>query len=138
MPVTGPADILLVYDRQCPACDLYCRLTRIREDCGRLELVDARDGGEVLHRITDAGLDIDEGMVLIVGDAMYYGDEAIHRLALMSTRVGLFNRIAFAAFRSERRSRRLYPLLKAARNLLLRLLGRPRINNLGVPGNERF
>ena len=131
-------DILLVYDRQCPACEFYCTLTRIRESVGRLRLVDARDGGEVMRRITDAGLDIDEGMVLVVGDSMYYGAEAIHRLALMSTRSGPFNRLAAFSFATRRRARCLYPVLKAARNLLLKLLGRRRINNLGLPGRERF
>jgi hypothetical protein len=29
-------------------------------------------------------------------------------------------------------------LLRACRNLLLKFLGRMKINNLGVPGNDRF
>ena len=131
-------DILLVYDRQCPACEMYSTLTRIRESVGTLRLVDARDGGEVMQRITDAGLDIDEGMVLIVGDTMYYGAEAIHRLALMSTRSGFFNRLTAFSFATERRARWLYPVLKAGRNLLLKLLRRHRINNLDLPDRDRF
>lgn len=136
--MSGRPEILLVYDRQCPACEWYSTLTRIREDVGTLRLVDARDGGEVMRRITDAGLDIDEGMVLIVGDSLYYGAEAIHRLALMSTRSGVFNRLSAFSFATERRARWLYPVLKACRNLLLKLLGRRRINNLGLPNRDRF
>jgi predicted DCC family thiol-disulfide oxidoreductase YuxK len=136
---TGPAEpILLVYDKQCPACDFYCNLARIRADVGELVLVDARAGGPVMDQITDAGLDIDQGMVLKVGPRLYYGSDAIHALSLMSTRTGIFNRIAYWVFRSQRGSRVLYPMLRALRNLLLKLLGKTKINNLGLSGNDRF
>jgi predicted DCC family thiol-disulfide oxidoreductase YuxK len=130
--------ILVVYDRQCPMCDFYCQLVRIRESAGSLELVNAREDSDIMRRITEAGLDIDEGIVLVVEDELYYGPEAIHRLALLGTRSGIFNRVAYWAFRSRRVSGILYPVLKACRNLLLKILGRTRINNLRLPGNERF
>lgn len=130
--------ILLVYDKQCPACDLYCKLARIRTDVGELKLVDARDGGPLLEEITKAGLDIDQGMVLKVGTQLYYGADAIHALSLMSTRTGFFNRLAYWSFRSQRLARILYPALRAMRNLLLKLLGRTKINNLRIAGNDRF
>jgi predicted DCC family thiol-disulfide oxidoreductase YuxK len=130
--------ILLVYDKQCPACDLYCNLARIRADVGDLKLVDARDGGPVMEEITRAGLDIDQGMVLKVGAQLYYGADAIHALSLMSTRTGFFNRLAYWSFRSQRAARTLYPVLRAMRNFLLKLLGKTRINNLQISGNDRF
>lgn len=131
-------EILLVYDKQCPACNFYCNLARIRETVGKLVLVDARESGEVMQRITDAGLDIDQGMVLIVGNEMYYGADAIHMLATLSTRSGFFNRLSYQLFRSPRVAAVLYPALRACRNLLLKMLGKTKINNLGLAGNERF
>lgn len=132
------ADILLVYDKQCPACDYYCNLARIRESVGRLILVDARSGGPVMDEITAAGLDIDQGMVLKVGDTLYYGADAIHVLALMGTNTGVFNRLTHWCFRSRPVARVLYPVLRTCRNLLLKFLGKTKINNLGVSGNDRF
>lgn len=41
-------------------------------------------------------------------------------------------------FRSRRVSKVLYPLLRFLRNLLLKLLGKTRINNLNQPGRDRF
>lgn len=131
-------EVLLVYDKQCPACDYYCRLARIRESVGQLVLVDARDGGPEMDKITAAGLDIDQGMVLIMGDRLYYGADAIHMLSILSSRSGFFNRIAYWMFRSARLSRVLYPVMRSGRNLLLKMLGKSRINNLGVSGNDRF
>lgn len=137
-PIPRHGEILLVYDKQCPACDFYCNLARIRESAGRLVLVDARDGGPVMDEITAAGLDIDQGMVLKFGGTLYYGSDAIHMLALLGTRSGVFNRLAYWMFRSRRVAAVLYPVLRFFRNLLLKLLGRTRINNLDVPGNDRF
>lgn len=139
--MTQPSDrneVLVVYDKQCPACDYYCNMVRIRESVGHLVLVDARNGGPVMDEITAAGLDIDEGMVVKVGTQLYYGPDAIHALALMGTNRGLFNRIAYWAFRSKRASRILYPMLKACRNLLLKVLRKTRINNLRADGKDRF
>ncbi|MEX0733605.1 MAG: DCC1-like thiol-disulfide oxidoreductase family protein [Steroidobacteraceae bacterium] len=139
--VTGTnagTDILLVYDKQCPACDYYCNLVRIRESSGRLVLVDARDGGQIMGEITAAGLDIDQGMVVKVGGTLYYGSDAIHVLSLMGTNSGFFNRLTHWTFKYRPVARVLYPLLRACRNLLLKFLGKTKINNLGVPGNDRF
>lgn len=119
-------------------CESYCQLVRIRESVGELKIVDARERSEALDEITRRGLDIDQGMVLKMGDRLYYGSDAIHALALIGTRSGVFNRINYWLFRSRTVSRVLYPVLRFFRNLLLKILGKTKINNLDVPGNEKF
>ncbi|MBX2823549.1 MAG: DUF393 domain-containing protein [Gammaproteobacteria bacterium] len=131
-------EILLVYDRECPACDHYCRLVRIRESVGELKLVNARDDHPVMAEITAAGLDIDDGMVLKVGSQLYYGADAITALALMGSDSGWFNRLNFLVFRSARVASILYPVLAACRGLLLKILRKTRINNLQQEGRDRF
>lgn len=136
--MTQTRDIQLVYDRQCPACDVYCRLVDVDERMGQLVRIDAREPGEIMDEITSRGLDIDEGMVLKVEDRLYYGADAINELARMSSRKGLFNRLASVTFRSPTVARLLYPPLKTVRNLLLKILRRTRINNLELPDRDRF
>lgn len=136
--MTNSRQILVIYDRQCPACDYYCNMVRIRESVGELVLINARDAGPIMDEITAQGLDIDQGMVVKIGDELYYGADAIHVLALMGTNQGLFNRVAYCLFRSSFISRLLYPVLRGCRNLLLKLLGKTKINNLGLDNNERF
>lgn len=131
-------EILLVYDKQCPACDNYCGFVRLKQSVGQLRLINARDAHPVMDEITAAGLDIDEGMVVKTGERLYYGADAIHVLALLSSRSGFFNRINGLVFRSERLSKVLYPLLRTCRGWLLKLLRVTRINNLGVEGRDRF
>ena len=131
-------EILLIYDKECPACNAYCQIVRIRESVGDLKIIDAREKSDVLDEITDRGLDIDQGMVLKMGDQLYYGSDAIHALALISSRSGIFNRFNFWMFKSKSISSWLYPMLRFCRNLLLKILGKTKINNLGISNNEKF
>lgn len=128
----------LVYDPKCPVCEFYCQRIDVSEAAGELSRIDARQDSPIMEEITAAGLDIDSGMVVKVDNELYYGSEAIHQLALLSSRKGFINRIAYSIFRHRRAALILYPLLAAGRNLLLKILGRSRINNLDIVDNDRF
>jgi predicted DCC family thiol-disulfide oxidoreductase YuxK len=130
-------DLWLVYDHQCPVCRTYCRYARIRDTVGRLHLVDARQPGELMDEITAAGLDIDQGMVLKFRQVMYYGPDAIHMLSLLSTRSGWFNRLCLVFFGTRWGARVFYPIGKAFRNVLLKLLGISYIENLKSPAARK-
>ena len=131
-------EIFLVYDQECPLCDAYCRLIRVRETAGTLRLVNARDASAVMDEITAQDLDIDQGMVLKVENVLYYGSDAIHALSLLSSPSGMFNRVNYWIFRSKRLSRILYPVFRFFRNLLLKALRKTKINNLRLRNNGRF
>lgn len=131
-------DILLVYDKECPVCDYYCRKIDVGDLVGRLVLVNAREESEIMTEITALGLDIDEGMVLKIGDDLYYDSEAINKLALLNSGNGFFNRMTIVAFAWRPLARLLYPIMKLCRKLLLKMLGRSKVNNLKRPGNDRF
>jgi len=134
---------VLVYDGECPVCSAYVRYVRIRESVGEVVLVDARHGGEGgetdpkkaalgkywLERIRAASLDLNEGMVLIYGGRLYHGADCVHMLALLSSASGPFNRFNALLFKSPAAARVLYPVMRSGRNLLLRLLGRKRIES---------
>ena len=131
-------EILLVYDRECPACNAYCQVVNIRESVGDLRIVDARENSQIMEEITAQGLDIDQGMVLKMGGQVYYGADAIHALALIGSRSGIFNRMNYWMFKSKTASSLLYPILRFFRNLLLKILGKSKINNLNTYGNDKF
>ncbi len=115
--------LALVYDKDCPACRNYARLVRIRKDLGDLKLVNARETNHPLVQETKKrNLDLDEGFVFVVDEEFYYGPEAIHHLAIMSTKSGFFNKFNHWIFRSKTRSKICYPFLKFGRNLLLKIL----------------
>ena len=131
-------DIELVYDKQCPICEFYCQRIDVQESAGQLVRIDARDDSDIMRDITALGLDIDEGMVVRVGDEIHYGADAIHELALLSSGKGFINAMAKLTFGSLTIARMMYPFFRFFRNIFLKVLGRTRVNNLQQPGNERF
>ena len=114
----------IVYDGECPFCSRYVAMIRLREAVGDVELVDARTEHPAVDLVKSRGHDLNQGMALIDGSTIYYGEDCIHRLALLTTPSGVFNRVNAAIFRSETASRLLYPILRTGRNATLALLGR--------------
>lgn len=121
-------EVVLVYDGECPVCSAYVRYVRIRDSVGLLLLVNAREGGPWVERVREAGLDLDEGMVLFYGGRAYHGADCIHMLALLSTSSGSFNKVNAVVFSQPTLARVLYPILRAGRNLLLRILHRSKLS----------
>lgn len=117
----------ILYDGDCPFCSAYVRYTRLREAVGPVALIDARQGGPEAARAMRLGYDLDEGMLLHLDGTDYHGAECLNRLALLSTGSGAFNRLAAWAFRRPGLARLAYPVLRAGRGVVLRLLGRARI-----------
>jgi len=126
--LTTAQDPTLVYDGECPFCSGFAKRLRIESALGSLRLVNAREGGALVEDLRRRGFDLDGGMVLMLGDEYFHGDEALHRLALMSTRYDWFNRLNAWLFSNRTLSRCAYPLLRAGRNAVLRLLGRRSIS----------
>ena len=116
--------LTIVYDGDCPLCSAYVTQLRLKESAGSLRLEDARQHPATVEALGKQGYRLDQGMVVIAGDRVYHGADAIHVLALMSSRSGWLNRLNYRVFRSRRLSAVLYPGLVAGRRALLWLLGR--------------
>ena len=117
----------IVYDGECPFCSRYVKMLRLRSAVGQVELVDARTDHPVVTFLNERHVDLNEGMALVQNGRISHGDECIHKIALLTTPSGLFNRTNALVFRSPTASRLLYPLLRCGRNLALRILGRRQI-----------
>lgn len=129
--VTGEA--MLIYDGECPFCTNYVKLLQLREQV-RLQLVNARSQNDIVRRIQSQGYDLDEGFVLIIGERYYHGHECLNVLALLSTRVTWFNRINRWVFTKRTVARCLYPVLRTARNITLKAMGRKPIEAGTIDG----
>jgi predicted DCC family thiol-disulfide oxidoreductase YuxK len=119
--------VSVVYDGLCPFCSAYTHMLRLRESAGPVRLVDARAEPALVADLRAAGAPVNEGMAVIYAGRLYYGSDAVHVLALLASRSGAANRLVANLLRHERLARLAYPVLRAGRNLGLRLLGRPPI-----------
>lgn len=127
--MTEPTHIRIIYDGDCPFCQAYVKMVRLREHY-TVELIDARGDHPVISDITLKGYDLDEGMVVEVEEQFFHGDEAMTRMALMTADSGFLRRITKWIFKSKWRSQNLYPILRACRNLTLKILRHKKIDNL--------
>ena len=109
-------------------CQQYMRLLRLRASAGNVRLINARSDDPLVAEIAKKGYDLDQGMIVRIAERFYHGAEAMHVLAMLSTRSGLFNRFNHTIFQSKGAAAMLYPVLRSGRNLALRLLGRKPIN----------
>jgi len=119
--------ILIIHDGACPFCSAYVRLLRLREQTGPVELLNARDTDARIAHYQQQGYDLDQGMLVVMGDVVHAGADALHLLAVCSTPLGWFNRCNVWLFSSRSRARFMYPLLRAGRRIALLMLGIPLI-----------
>lgn len=119
--------IQIIYDGECPFCSSYIGLVRLRDAVGHVELIDARQPHPLVAEVRARGLDLDEGMVAVYNGAFHHGHACVHLLATLTEDTGLANGVFRRLFASKTRTKGLYPLMRGARNLALRLLGRSKI-----------
>ena len=123
----------IIYDGDCPFCTNYIRYLRLRESVGPVELLDARENIALVQKLLAEGFDLDDGMVYVDNENVFHGDDAIHRLALLTTTSSIFNKLNHMIFRSSAISRALYPVLKLGRNTSLCFLRRKKIGKSQSP-----
>lgn len=121
--------IELVYDEQCPLCRTYCKNIKADNDVN-LSIIDARKTPPILERINKEGYDIDTGMVANIDGTLYYGSDAIHRIANISQKQGPFAWMNKLFFNTPKKSKIFYPVAQVFRDVFLRLFNIDDIHNL--------
>ncbi len=118
-------DVTLIYDGECPVCTAYS--CNVDAGSAQLRRINARSADPNVQSAVEAGIDLDDGMVVLHQGKLYHGAEAMHRMAILSPKSGLRNRLNRMMFGNLAVARATYPVLRAGRNALLRLLGRQKI-----------
>ena len=119
---------LIIYDGDCIFCQNYVRYVRLRETVGKVEMLDARSNDPRLSTYWQRGYDLNEGMLFVYNGKAYYGSDAVHLLAGLSSPISWFNRLNRAIFSNRTASTVLYPLLKIGRCLTLFARGKTLIS----------
>ena len=77
--------IQIVYDQECPFCSDFVRILRIKSAGNEVELINARETSSDIISKLSAKYNLDDGMVVILDDTEYYGDQAAHVLSILSS-----------------------------------------------------
>jgi predicted DCC family thiol-disulfide oxidoreductase YuxK len=119
----------VLYDGKCPICAATADLIRDDDAGVPVEKIDARQDSDLRRKASDAGMDLDLGIVAAAGERLLYGADAIHFLARKPQRSAVLTFLCLP-FRIRLLCGILYPPLVALRWVLLLVVGRGFINNL--------
>jgi predicted DCC family thiol-disulfide oxidoreductase YuxK len=127
-PKKQSEEIALIYDGECPVCTAYsCSVDVDEGKASGIRRINARSDDELVKQAKEAGVDLDEGMVVLHEGKMYHGADALNIMARLAPDRGLGNRLNRLLFSNSTVSRLSYPVLRAGRNTLLKILGRKKI-----------
>ena len=114
------ASYTFIYDGKCPFCNHFAELLEIKSKLTNIKILDGRKNLTLINSFLAKGYDLDKGAILLKDDNIYHGAEAINTICMQinnpsSSLLLLLSRI----FRSNKRTKVLFPLLVRARRLAL-------------------
>jgi predicted DCC family thiol-disulfide oxidoreductase YuxK len=125
--MTGGPDNFVLYDGECPICRSYMALAGLRRLRPDFKVLDARHEPEIVAALRVAGYDVNDSIIVKLGSTTYAGADATRLISVLGSNNPLMPRIALYILGGAPWSRALYPLLRATRNGLLRVLGKPKV-----------
>ena len=119
--------LVFLYDGECPFCNHFSELLELRSDLPGLTIKNARDNLPEMKSLLERGYDLDNGAILLKGDEVLHGAQAINWICSRITKPSdeLLKLIAFT-FSSKLRTDVIFPLLILTRRILLLVKGVPR------------
>jgi len=119
--------IYLIYDGECLICRHSAQALRIKNSVGQLQTINARTNHELVNEVEQLGYDLNEGMIVKYHEQLYYGSDAVHLLALLSSHADWFNKLNAFLFKYKTMTIVTYPVFKTMRKLLLWMRNTPKI-----------
>ena len=117
--------LTLVYDGGCPFCRHFALRSELLGGIPDLVIRDGRSDHELRAMLRTRGYNIRNGAVLMDGEQIWHGSEAIAMLCQNLTPSDPLLRILHGVFSDTRRANLLYPGLLAARQIALGVKGLP-------------
>ena len=109
-----------IYDGECPFCNYFAELLELKSEIKDISILDARKNQLITNSLLDKGYDIDKGAILLRGDDIFHGSEAINTICnQINNPSGRLLELLANIFKSNKRTKLLFPLLIRARRFAL-------------------
>ena len=116
---------MLVFDGGCPFCRHFAELSELRGGIPGLRIRDGRADAPLRQALAKQGFHLRDGAMVIDGERVWHGAEAIHWLCARMTPSAALLQALVPLMANGERARGVYPLLLLARRLALGLRGLP-------------
>jgi len=118
--------LIFIYDGECPFCNHFAELLELKSNLNGIEIRDGRRNLSYLKELLKKGFDLDKGAILIKGEEILHGSEAINWIcSQIKDPSDKLLEIIRLLFSSKERTSLFFPLLIWSRRLLLILKGVP-------------
>ena len=113
-------DLTFIYDGECPFCNHFAELLEIKSKIKNISVLDARKNQIITNSLLNKGYDIDKGAILLKGDDIFHGAEAINTICnQINNPSGSLLKLLTNIFKSKKRTKLLFPFLVRARRFAL-------------------
>ena len=113
-------DLTFIYDGECPFCNHFAELLEIKSKIKNISILDARKNQIITNSLLNKGYDIDKGAILLRGDDIFHGAEAINTICnQINNPSGRLLKLLSNIFKSNDRTKILFPFLLRARRFAL-------------------
>ena len=113
-------NLTFIYDGECPFCNHFAELLELKSKINNISIIDGRKNQEIINLLLKQGYDIDKGAILLSGDDIFHGAEAINTVCnKINNPSGRLLKLLSNLFKSNGRTKLLFPLLLRARRFAL-------------------
>ena len=109
-----------IYDGKCPFCNHFAELLEIKSKISNIKILDGRKNLTLIESLLDKGYDLDKGAILLKDEDIFHGAEAINTICKqISNPSSSLLLLLSKVFKSNKRTKVIFPLLIRARRLAL-------------------
>ena len=113
-------ELTFIYDGKCPFCNHFAELLELKSKIKNISILDARKNQNITNSLINKGFDIDKGAILLKGEEIFHGAEAINTICnQINNPSGRLLKLLSNIFKSNKRTKLLFPFLVRARRFAL-------------------
>ena len=119
-------DLTFIYDGECPFCNQFAELLELKSKVNNISILDGRNNQKIIISLLEKGYDIDKGAILLKGDSIFHGAEAINVICKeINNPSGNMLKLLSKIFKSYKATKFFFPFLLRARRFALISKGVP-------------
>ena len=114
------SNFTFIYDGECPFCNHFAELLEIKSKINNIKILDGRKNLSIIRSLLEKGYDLDKGAILLKDDDIFHGAKAINVICKeVNNPSSNLLKILSSVFKSNKRTKLLFPFLLRARRFAL-------------------
>ncbi len=114
------SNFTFIYDGDCPFCNHFAELLELKSKINNIKILDGRKNLSIIKSLLEKGYDLDQGAILLKDDDIFHGAKAINTICReVKNPSSNLLKILSGVFKSNKRTKLLFPFLLRARRFAL-------------------